>query len=110
MYAMLILFKTQSARGENQNPNRPGSGYGSSATQAQGGPSGAGASSSGIAGGVSGGAPGGAPQPSGYQNQQEPTANNLLGAQLENTEPDNNPYANVYPPGGAHNGTSDEPY
>ncbi|MCJ1437372.1 hypothetical protein MMC27_006759 [Xylographa pallens] len=103
--------ETQSARGDNQNQVRPGSGYGSATAQAQGGPASMGAATSSlVGGGVTGGVPGVASQSSGYPGQQESTANNLLAAQLENPDQDPNPYANVYPPGGGHNGTADEPY
>lgn len=101
-------FKTQSARGDNQNPNRPGSGYGPAAGQTQGGPSGVGASSTGMGG--PGGVAGVAPQSSGYHGQQEAPPNSLLSAQLENPEQDPIAYGNVYPSAGGHNGTNDESY
>ncbi|MCJ1382813.1 hypothetical protein MMC17_005926 [Xylographa soralifera] len=103
--------ETQSARGDNQNQVRPGSGYGSATAQSQGGPASIGAATSSlVGGGVTGGVPGVASQSSGYPGQQESTTNNLLAAQLDNPDQDPNPYANVYPPGGGHNGTTDEPY
>jgi len=102
-------FKTQSARGDSQNPNRPGSGYGPAAGQPQGGPSGV-ASSTGMGGGVPGGVTGVAPQSGGYHGQQEAPSNSLLGAQLENPEQDPIAYGNVYPSAGGHNGTNDESY
>ncbi|MCJ1286668.1 hypothetical protein MMC26_006014 [Xylographa opegraphella] len=100
--------ETQSTRGDNQNQVRPGSGYGSATAQAQGGPASMGATTSGLVGG--GGVSGVASQSSGYPGQQESTTNSLLAAQLDNPDQDPNPYANVYPPGGGHNGTTDEPY
>lgn len=102
-----FCLKTQSARGDNQNPNRPGSGYGPAASQTQGGPSGVGAPSIGMGSGVPSG---GAPQSSGYHGQQEAPPNSLLGAQLENPEQDPIAYGNVYPSAGGHNGTNDESY
>ncbi|MCJ1321141.1 hypothetical protein MMC15_006485 [Xylographa vitiligo] len=103
--------ETQSARGDNQNQGRPGSSYGSATAQSQGGPASMGAATSSlVGGGVAGGVPGVAPQSSGYPGQQESTTNNLLAAQLEHPDQDPNPYANVYPPGGGHNGTTDDPY
>ncbi|MCJ1477531.1 hypothetical protein MMC13_006203 [Lambiella insularis] len=102
--------ETQSARGDNQNQIRPGSGYGSSSGQPQSGPSVVGPSSSNIGGGVAGIAPGVPSQSAGYPGQQEGATNSLLAAQLESADQESNPYGSVYPPGGGHNGAADEPY
>ena len=102
----LTPLQTQSARGDNQNSNRPGSsGFGPSGAQQAGG-----ASSSTI--GATGGAPNAVPS-SAYQAQPESSTNALIAAQLgENPEQDTNPFGvgNVYPPGNGHNGTSSNPY
>lgn len=95
-------LKTQSARGDNQNPNRPSSSYGPSSAQPPVGPSGANV-----------GPPGGVPNPvpsSAYQTQPEGSTNNLMAAQLENAEQDTNPFGNVYPPANPHNGSNADPY
>ncbi|MCJ1252711.1 hypothetical protein MMC24_000517 [Lignoscripta atroalba] len=89
--------ETQSARGENQN--RPGSGYGAGGQLA----------------GVSNSNPNAANTASSSTtayHQQSETTNNLLGAQLENSEQDNSPYSNAYPPvvGTGHNGSNGESY
>ncbi|MCJ1411587.1 hypothetical protein MMC19_005677 [Ptychographa xylographoides] len=102
--------ETQSARGENQNSNRPGSSYGATTGPNQGSSSGIGVSSSSIGGAVQGGVTGVGPQSAGYPSQQEGTAHDLLGSQLENPSQDPNPYGNAYPSGGGHNGTAEGPY
>ncbi|MCJ1352830.1 MAG: hypothetical protein MMC33_002814 [Icmadophila ericetorum] len=98
--------ETQSARGDNQNSNRPSSsGFGPSGAQQAGG-----ASSSGI--GPTGAAANTASS-SAYQAQPESSTNALIAAQLgENPEQDTNPFGvgNVYPTGNGHNGTNSTPY
>ncbi|KAL8894741.1 MAG: hypothetical protein Q9192_004084 [Flavoplaca navasiana] len=89
-------FKTQSARGENQQ--RPGSGYGSQG--AQPGPSSA-----------SAGPGAAAPSTSTAYHQQSEGVNSILTPHtLEGGETENAPYGQVYPPGTGNNGVGHENY
>ncbi|MCJ1234128.1 hypothetical protein MMC14_002086 [Varicellaria rhodocarpa] len=91
--------ETQSTRGDNQNPNRPSSSYGTSSGQPPGGS---------LGGGGTGGAPNAVA--SAYQAQPEGSSGGLMAAQLENPEQDPNPFGSVYPPGNTHNGPNADPY
>ena len=106
---LLTILKTQSARGENQNPNRPSSSYGQPGGQPPSGAQVGGVPSTGIGGVVPGGVSNATGPSTGYQGQED-TSNSLLAAQLDTTEQVSNPYGNVYPPGSSHNGTGAEHY
>lgn len=116
------LIKTQQQRGDNQNSNRPSSGYGSAGgnpstggNAGAAGPSGASATS-GAGGGVGGGAAaGGVPNATaplaGYSAQGGPSENvpsSLIGGPVEGADHEANPYRSVFPAG--TNGADTESY
>ncbi|KAK4698108.1 nuclear transcription Y subunit beta, partial [Lecanoromycetidae sp. Uapishka_2] len=89
--------ESQNQRGDNQNQQRPGSGYGSATGQA-------------AATGASAGAGTDPSTSTAYQGQEEGVNNILSPHGLDPSQQQGVPYGAVYPPAATNNGVGNDPY